>query len=130
MIGPWIAGWLGGVVIGVVNGALRETTYGRRVGERTAQNISGVTGVAAWGAWFWALNRRWPIRDDREAAIIGAAWAAMTVVFEFGLGRTVQKQSWDEMLAAYDVTEGNTWPFVLAWIATGPAVVRRLQAAR
>jgi hypothetical protein len=54
-------------------------------------------------------------------------WLALTVAFEFGFGRLVAKQSWDELLADYDVAEGRTWPFVLAWIAAGPAAVRALR---
>ena len=52
---------------------------------------------------------------------------ALTLAFEFGLGRFVQKQSWGEMLAAYNLAKGETWPIVLTWIGIGPTVVRRLQ---
>jgi hypothetical protein len=57
---------------------------------------------------------------------VGAQWLALTVAFEFGFGRLVARQSWDELLADYDVRAGRTWPFVLAWIAAGPEVTRRL----
>ena len=119
--------WLGGALIGVANGIAREATYGRVLGERAAHNASGAVGIAAFAAYFRVLQRRWPIRSDREAAAIGAAWLAMTVAFEFGFGRLVAKQSWEELLADYDVREGRTWPFVLAWITAGPAVTRRLR---
>src|SRR3712207_1716407 len=49
-------------------------------------------------------------------AAIGAGWIGLTVAFEFGFGRLVAGQSWEELLADYDVSEGRTWPFVLAWI--------------
>jgi hypothetical protein len=126
----WTAAWLGAMLIGVANGAAREATYSKRVGERTANNISGVTLVAALGAYFRLLQARWPIGSDRDALVIGARWSALTVVFEFTFGRLVDKQSWDEMLAQYDVTEGQTWPLVLTWIGVGPAVVRRLAGRR
>ena len=54
--------------------------------------------------------------------------ARMTVAFEFGFGRTVAKQSWEELLDDDNLAEGGTWPLVLAWIGLGPAVVRELQA--
>lgn len=53
--------------------------------------------------------------------------SGLTVAFEFGFGRLVAKQSWHELLGDYDLRRGRTWPLVLAWIAVGPAVVRRLQ---
>ena len=59
---------------------------------------------------------------------MGAGWLALTGAFEFAFGRLVAKQSWEDLLADYDVTVGRTWPFVLAWIAAGPAVVRALRA--
>lgn len=123
----WLAAWLGAAALGVANGALREGSYGRRLEQRTAQQLSGVTLSAALALYFWRLNRRWPIPTGADAARIGAAWVALTVAFEFGLGRA-QGQTWSEMLAAYDLAEGQSWPLVLAWIGVGPAAVRRLQA--
>ena len=119
----WLVAWVGGAGIGVANGVAREATYGRLVGERAAHQISGATAIAAFGAWFAALQRRRPLRGTREALGVGAAWVAMTVCFEFGFGRLVAKQSWDELLADYDVREGRTWPLVLAWIGVGPAII-------
>ena len=127
---PWTIGWLGGAAIGVANGVAREATYGRRVQARTAHQLSGLTAVAAFGAYFRALQRRAPIPTRREALTVGGVWLALTVAFEFGFGRLVAKQSWDELLADYDVRGGRTWPLVLAWIAVGPAVARELAPAR
>lgn len=123
----WLLAWPGGALIGVVNGVLREATYGRRVPERTANQLSGVTAVAAFGAYFSALQARWPLRSRRDAVEVGAGWLGLTVAFEFGFGHLVAKLSWDELLEAYDVTAGRMWPLVLAWIGAGPAVVRALR---
>jgi hypothetical protein len=127
---PWTAGWLGGAVIGVANGALREATYGKSLSTRAAHQVSGLTAVAGFATYFWALERRRPIATAREAAFIGAIWLGLTVAFEFGFGRAVAKQSWDDLLAEYDLAEGRTWPLVLGWIAAGPAVVRALDRGR
>jgi hypothetical protein len=121
---PWILAWGGGAMIGVANGVLREATVGRVLSERAAHAASGATAVAAFGGYFSVLQRRWPIPSTRDALAIGAAWLGMTVAFEFGFGRAVARQSWDELLADYDLTDGRTWPLVLAWIAAGPAVTR------
>jgi hypothetical protein len=123
----WTVAWLGGVVIGVGNGVLRQAAYADRLGERAAHNVSGLTGVTAFAAYFAWLQRRWPLPDGRTARAVGGQWLALTVAFEFGFGRLVAKQSWAELLADYDVAAGRTWPFVLAWIAAGPEVTRRLR---
>ena len=127
---PWTAAWPGGAVIGVANGVLREATYGRRVDESAAHLISGATAVAAFAAYFAALQRRRPIATPAEARAIGGMWLALTVAFEFGFGRAVAKQSWDELLADYDLAHGRIWPLVLAWIAAGPAVTRAVTSPR
>jgi hypothetical protein len=129
-VSRWTAAWLGGAAIGVANGIARETTYGRALGERAAHNVSSATAVAGFAGYFAALQRRWPIPDGRAALAVGVRWLLLTIAFEFGFGRLVAKQSWDQLLADYDVAAGRTWPFVLAWIALGPAVIARLLRAR
>jgi hypothetical protein len=129
-IASWTVAWVGGAAIGVVNGIAREATYGRRLRGPVAHQVSGATAITAFAAYFRALQRRRPIPTTREAVLIGGVWLALTVAFEFGFGRAVAKQSWEELLADYDVTKGRTWPFVLAWIATGPAAVRALERRR
>jgi hypothetical protein len=52
-------------------------------------------------------------------------WLGLTLAFEFGFGRLVAKQSWEQLLADYNVAAGRTWPLVLAWLATGPELTRR-----
>ena len=123
----WLAAWTGAAVLGVANGVLREATFARVLDERAAHAASGATAIAAFSAYFSALERRWPIPARGDALKIGGAWLVMTVGFEFGFGRAVAKQSWDELFADYNLAEGRTWPLVLAWIALGPAVVREVR---
>jgi hypothetical protein len=128
-LGPWLGAWLGAALIGVANGVAREATYARLVDERTAHQVSGVTGIAAFAAYFRALQARWPLPSTATALEVGGAWVAMTVAFEFGFGRLVAKQSWEDLLADYDLAAGRTWPLVLAWIGLGPAVVRAIRVS-
>lgn len=119
--------WIGAAVIGVANGVLREATFGKRLHERTANRLSAFTAIAAFAAYFWRLHRRWPISGSAEALRIGSAWLTLTVAFEFTFGRLVAKKSWRELAGEYNLAEGRAWPFVLAWLAIGPAVVNRAQ---
>jgi hypothetical protein len=56
------------------------------------------------------------------------AWLGGVVI---GVGNGVLRQAaYADRLgerAAHNVAEGRTWPFVLAWIAAGPEVTRRLR---
>jgi hypothetical protein len=42
-------------------------------GRRAAHNVSALTGIAAFAAYFSALDRRWPIPSTGNAVRIGAA---------------------------------------------------------
>ena len=123
----WIVAWLGASILGVVNGGIREFTYKDQVGASAAGQISTGTLIALLAIYFWVLQRRWPIATRRDALSIGGIWVVLTVLFEFGFGRTVEGLSWDEMLEPYDLTKGNVWVLVLAWIAAGPATARAVQ---
>lgn len=126
----WIGAWAGGPPIGIANGVAREAIYSRRVSERTAHQVSSVTAVAAFAAYFDVLERRWPLPSAGVALKVGAAWTLLTVAFEFGFGRLAAEQSWETLLADYNLAKGRTWPLVLAWITVGPAVVSKLHARR
>jgi hypothetical protein len=114
-------------VLGILNGTAREALYARRVGEQRAHQISSVTLVGSLAALFVALERRWPLRDRREAVQAGAGWLSLTVLFELGFGHWVAKEPWDDLLADLDLRRGRWWSLVLAWTALGPLVVRSRQ---
>jgi hypothetical protein len=125
----WLPAWVGGAVIGVVNGVARDATYGRRLPPARANQLSALTAVLLFAHYFEALERRWPITTEREARILGGAWLALTVSFEFSFGRLMAKKSWDELTDDYDIRRGRLWPLVLASIALGPEIARRRASA-
>jgi hypothetical protein len=120
----WIAAWFGGPVIGVANGTARELTYGRAVSERTAHQISTATALALFAGCFEARERRWPLPSRRAALEVGAAWAGLTVLFEFGFGHFVAHEPWRKLLQDYDLRRGRVWGLIPLWMALGPAAMR------
>jgi hypothetical protein len=122
----WFVGWVGAAILGIINGASRELLYKDRVGKTRANQTSVATLVALLALYFWFLQRRWPLASTRDATSIGTAWAVLTVLFEFGFGRYVDGDSWEELFENYDLRKGNLWPLVLLSIAAGPATVRTI----
>ena len=120
---PWIAGWLGLAGLATANGIGRGL-YARRLGDHRAHQVSTATLVAVVLPYARAVERRRPIATAGGAAGIGAIWLALTVAFEFGLGRYVAKQSWRTLLADYDVRRGRIWPLALAAVAAAPSAAR------
>ena len=122
----WVIAWVGAPVLAIVNGAARELAYKDQVDESTADQISVAPLIALLAFYFWVLQRRWPLATTREALSVGAIWAGLSVLFEFGFGHYVEGDSWTDLLATYDVTAGNLWILIPLWIAAGPATVRAI----
>ena len=125
----WLIAWAGAPVLAIVNGAIREVGYKEKAGESTANQISVASLIALLTMYFWVLQRRWPIQSTQEAVSVGAIWAALSVVFEFGFGHYVEGDTWADLFGAYDVTEGRLFILIPLWIAAGPTVVRAAASA-
>jgi hypothetical protein len=48
------------------------------------------------------LERREPLPGNADAVLVGVGWAALTAVFEFGLGRA-RGLSWGRAAADYNL---------------------------
>ena len=127
---PWLLAWLGLPVLGIANGALRDATYKQATGELAAHQLSTATLLGLMTGYIWALERRWPIGTSREAFTIGGSWALLTILFEFGFGHYVTRDSWARLLGAYNLAEGQIWAAVPVWTAVGPELIRRLSGRR
>ena len=119
--------WLAIAVAAILNGILRQAVLIPTLGDPLAQVLSIllllaiIVGISAY------FVRR-PGRDLQPSSLllVGLAWAAGAVLFEFALGRLVLDVPWSELLAAYDVRTGALWPLApLAMIAAPPLLGRR-----
>jgi hypothetical protein len=122
--------WLGLPVLGIANGALRDATYKQATGELAAHQLSTATLLALMAGYLWVLEGRRPIRTSREALAIGGSWALLTILFEFGFGHYVTRDSWAALLGAYNLAEGRVWAAVPVWTGVGPELIRRLNSRR
>ena len=121
----WISAWVGAAALGVANGAGREALYANATGDEAAHLISTGTLLTLLGGYMRLLQRRWPLSSPREALSVGAAWAGMTVAFEFGFGHWVAHDSWSDLLKNYNISAGRVWVLVPAAMAAGPELARR-----
>lgn len=128
MITKYMLAWLGLPVIGIINGMIREFVYRDALGDLTAHQVSTVTGILLFGLYIWLLSRRWPLTSAREAITVGLLWLTLTIGFEFIFGHYVMGNSWERLLADYNLLAGHLWVLVLAWIASAPYVFYRLAA--
>ncbi|MGE0484501.1 MAG: hypothetical protein AB7Q81_10205 [Gammaproteobacteria bacterium] len=120
---PYLLGWLLLALVAIANGALRERTYGRRMTERGAHQLSTLLAALAVAGVTSLLVRSWPLADVAAALRVGGGWLVMTVVFEFGFGHWVAGHSWRRLRADYDLRRGRVWGLFLLWLALLPALL-------
>jgi hypothetical protein len=125
----WARAWGGAAVVGIVNGAARRG-YEDALGELRAQQVSSLTLLVLLAPWVAYTERRHPLPSMAHAFLVGLAWATATVGFEFGLGHYLNRDTWRELLAAYNLGEGRLWAIDVAGIAALPAVVRWWRVSR
>lgn len=47
-------------------------------------------------------------------------WLGMTIIFEFGFGHYIMKNSWPKLLGDYNIFAGRVWSLFLVWITIAP----------
>lgn len=102
-----------------LNGIAREIALVPRLGAPVAGVISAITGIT-----LIQLIARQTFQQKRtslrQLAAIATVWLLMTLGFEFGFGHYVDRKSWDELFANYNLLEGNLWPVVLLSVVVAP----------
>ncbi len=121
--------WVPLVPLAIGNGAIRESLLVPMLGQRLALPLSGVSlsmlillSAVAVSPWLRATA-------VFHYVVAGIAWLLMTVTFEFLFGHYAMGKSGAQLVAAYNVVEGNLWVLVLLSTAVSPylgAKVRRL----
>jgi hypothetical protein len=128
-VGRYLLAWFPMILIAVANGALREAWLVPRLGEHAARQVSTLLLVALLAIYVGIVTRTWPILSAARAIAVGALWLALTLVFEFALGRFVSGLSWEQLLAEYNLAAGRLWALVPLWVAGAPYLFFRLWRA-
>lgn len=104
----------------VANGMFRELVLRRYVSTQVAEIISAALGVAIIVAVTRFTLR--PLAGKSTGALIRASltFVLLTAVFEFAFGLYVDRKSWSELLANYEIWNGRLWPVVLGMLAFAP----------
>ncbi len=123
-----LAVWLLIIVAESVQGSLRRLLMDPDF-EFVIRQGSVITGALVIFAITWFSSRWLRIRTAGGALAVGGLWVALTVAFEFTLGRAIGL-SWSRILEDYDVLRGGLMPIGLAFMAVTPWIVRRLKTPR
>jgi hypothetical protein len=125
----WAAAWGGVVAAAFVNGSLHRV-YAPLMPELTATQLSEVLLPVLVAPWALRVERRHPLPERASAVAVGAGWALATVAFEFLFGHYVNGDSWDTLLAAYNVAHGRLWSLDVVAVAAAPLLARTWRLRR
>lgn len=121
--------WLIILLCAVMNGALREFVLVPYLGQTAAFVASGVILSLVVLLLALVLVPRLGPLSQAGALCLGLFWLGLTLAFEFGFGRLIQRRSWGELLEAYTFTDGNIWPIVLLVVALAPLLTVNVRRA-
>lgn len=121
-----LVGWVGLMVTIFLNSILRVTTYGTKMPEIRAHQVSSLTAAVMIAFTIWLYDKYRPLESIDQALLTGFAWLGMTVAFDFILGRYVLGQPLKKIIFDYRIGRGRLWVFVLVWITLAPWVVYNL----
>ncbi len=123
--------WLLLMFAAIANGGVRNALLAPRLSDTAAHAVSTVM-LCVWIALVtWASIGWMRPPTVRAAAGIGILWLCLTLAFEFLAGHYVFGQSWDRLLADYNLAQGRIWPLVLVTTAAAPVwAARRLTSRR
>ena len=115
-----IKAWLIILPFMIVNGMLRELVLKELVPAKLAEAISVALAIAIVLVLTRYLLR--PLAGKAPAQLVRASLTlvALTVAFEFLFGHYVDRKSWSDLVADYEIWNGRLWPAVLAVIAFVP----------
>ena len=120
--------WLVILVLAILNGALREGVLIPRLGEQRGRLLSPIllavlVFVAAWILVPWIR----PL-TPRRTWLAGFLWLGLTLAFEFLAGHYLFGDSWERLLAEYNVAQGRLWVLVPITVLFAPVVVQALRS--
>jgi hypothetical protein len=104
--------WVLLAVVGVGNGVFRGAVLAKRLGDQPAHILATLI-LCALMFLVAVIFIRWVGPDTLlQASLVGLLWAVLTVSFEFLAGHYLFGNSWEKLLADYNIWRGRIWVLV------------------
>jgi len=120
--------WLALAVAIPANGFVGKFIVEPRAGEYASHVYKSVVALLLTALAGWLFSRTAYGSSGVKAGIVcGTVWLVLTVGFEFTAGHYAFGNSWERLLADYNLAAGRLWVIVLAAILLAPIVFTWLQ---
>jgi len=126
MIGRALLVWLLMMAVESIHGVLRNRLLAPLAGDFRARQIGVFIGAALiLGIAVLLIDWIRP-NSERSLVVIGALWLVLTLAFEFGLGRKLERP-WGALLADYDLARGGLLSIGMVVLALSPWIAARIR---
>lgn len=119
---PWrraTLAWMLIILAETLHGMAREVFIAPVLGDLRARQLGVFVGCVLIFVIAWLTSRWLGARSRRTQLQVGAFWVAMTLAFEFALGR-VLGASWDRILEDYNPARGGFMILGMAFLFLAP----------
>jgi hypothetical protein len=123
--------WFLFMVLAIINAGIRNNVYKTFVGDLAAHQISTIIFIILILAVTYLSLKKSNIKiSDYYAVLIGTTWLLLTILFEFIAGHYVFGNSWEKLIADYNILKGRIWSLVLITLLLSPYISKRLLSIR
>ena len=106
--------WFLFMILAIINAGIRNGVYKPIVGDLTAHQISTLIFVIVIFVVTYLILRFSDLNlSGSQALLMGIIWVILTIGFEFVAGHYAFGNSWEKLLADYNILNGRIWSLVL-----------------
>jgi hypothetical protein len=122
-----IGTWFLFMIFAIINAVLRNGVYKPIIGDLRAHQLSTIIFIVIIIIVTYLVFRFSQIElTTQQTFIIGTIWLLATIFFEFLAGHYAFGNSWDKLLADYNILRGRIWSLVLIAIFFSPYLSSKL----
>lgn len=122
-----IGTWLIFMILAIINAGIRNEVYRPVVGDLAAHQISTIIFIILILVVTYLVFKISKIKFNTfQTIMLGTFWLVLTIMFEFIAGHFVFGNSWDKLIADYNILNGRVWSFVLVITFFAPYISNRL----
>jgi NhaP-type Na+/H+ and K+/H+ antiporter len=119
--------WFLFMILAIINAIVREGIFTSFLNELRAHQLSTLTLMILFFTGTYLILRYSEIQiSDQQAFIMGCIWVIMTIIFEFVAGHYLFGNSWDKLLADYNILNGRIWILIPITALVSPYLANRL----
>ena len=119
--------WFLFMVLAIINAIIREAMYTSFLNELRAHQLSTFTLMTIFFIGTLLILRFSGLNlTGQEAIMMGTIWAIMTICFEFLAGHYAFGNSWEHLIADYNILKGRIWMFIPITTFVSPYLANKI----